>query len=192
MFAHLHDVTSHQPRKPLVLPASTVPTLISNTSSDDETHKYMYIQPPLVVMATLATAPSTFSERVSSYHKHTSASIISPARHSTSACAINAPPPAPIFNCFVRELGHEVDVYMPECTQRKKRTMQASHHSMGMMSTFEHARLANQLVGRETIDETMREHGLQRTRLDLLTAQASIFSTPPTVVKAEASEHADI
>ena len=81
---------------------------------------------------------------------------------------------------------------MPECTQRKKRTMQASHHSMGMMSTYEHARITNQLVGRETIDEAMREHGLQRTRLDLLTAHASNFSLPPTVVKAEVSEHADI
>ena len=81
---------------------------------------------------------------------------------------------------------------MPECTPSKTRTMQASHHSMSMMSTFNNARLANQLVGRETIDEAMQEHGLQRTRLDIPTAHASGFSTPPTVVKAETSEHADI
>ena len=70
--------------------------------------------------------------------------------------------------------------------------LQASHHSMGIMSTFEHARLVNQLVGRETIDEAIQEYCLERTRLDIPTAHASGFTTPPTVVKTEASEHVEI
>ena len=71
--------------------------------------------------------------------------------------------------------------------------MQASQYSMGLMSTFEHARLANQLVRGEASDEAMRAHDdLPTTRLDLPTAHASDLSTPSTLVKAEASEHADI
>ena len=74
--AHLRDVTSDQPREPLISPASTVPTFISNTSSDHETHKYVCTQPPPAAIATLAATPSPLSERVPSYYKHISASII--------------------------------------------------------------------------------------------------------------------
>ena len=64
--------------------------------------------------------------------------------------------------------------------------MQELRHSMGLMSMFEHKRLAN----REAIDESLREYGLPKIQLDLPTAHASDLPTLLTVDDAEASEHA--
>ena len=63
--------------------------------------------------------------------------------------------------------------------------MQDSHHSMELMSMFEHARKANQLANREAIDEAVQKHGLPKIQLNLLIAHASDLSAPPTVNRGQ-------
>ena len=70
--------------------------------------------------------------------------------------------------------------------------MQNLHHSIGLMSMFEHIWLANQLANHETIDEAIREHGLSRIQLYILTVHARDLSAPLTVAEEGALEHAAI
>ena len=77
-------------------------------------------------------------------------------------------------------------------TRGETRAIQDLHHSIGLMSMSEHARLANQLANREAIDEVVREHGLPRIQLGLSTAHDSDPPALSTVAGAEALEHADI
>ena len=145
-------------------------------SSGAEPPDYVYIQPTPAATVTPAAAPATAAP--------------------VPASAVTAPVPAPLSNPpasipdrVVRELGHEADARMLKSSRGKTRAMRYSYHSMGLMS---HAALAQRWATRGTFGETFREHALPKPNANLPAAPASNVPTPPTVVKAEASEHAEI
>ena len=59
---HLRDVTWHQPREPLISPAPTVESKVSQSPSGAATPEYIYIQPAPAATTAPATAPVPSSD----------------------------------------------------------------------------------------------------------------------------------
>ena len=161
---HSRDVTWHQPREPLISPASTAESGVPQSPSNAELPDYVRIQ---TATTTPPAAPVPAPDNAAP----------TPPRQST------APPPDRV----VRELGHEGDVRMPGRTRGETRAMRESPRSMGLVS---HAALAQGIATREAFDEAFREHELPPPDADLPTAPASDVPTPSTFAEAESSEHA--
>ena len=160
------DVTWHQPREPLISPAPTVGSGVSQSPSDAELPDYVHIQ-------TATTTPPAAPVPAPDHAAPT------PPRQST----------APLPDRVVRELGHETDIHMLGRTRGKTRAMQESPRTMGLIS---HAALAQGIATREAFDEAFREHELPPPDADLPTAPASDVPTPSTFAEAESPEHAAI
>ena len=166
---HSRDVTWHQPREPLISPAPTVESEVSQSPSGAATPEYIYIQPAPAATTAPAASPVPASDNAAP----------APPRNPTE----------PIRDRAVRELGHEGDVRMPGRTWGETRAMRESPRNMGLMS---HAALAQGIATREAFDEAFREHELPPPDADLPTALASDVPTPSTVAEADSSEHAAI
>jgi hypothetical protein len=166
--AHSRDITWHLPREPLIPPAPTVESEVSQSSSGAAEPAYIFIQP--APAATTAPAPAPVS-----------------APDAPPAPPTN--PAEPIRDRVVRELGHEGEVRMPGRTRGQTRAILESPHSMGLMS---HAALAQGLATREAFDEAFRDYELSPPLAELPTAPASDVPTPSTVAEADSSEHAAI
>ena len=166
---HSRDVTWHQPREPLISPAPTVGSEVSQSPCGTATPEYIHIQPAPAATTAPAAAPVPTSDNAAP----------APPRNPTTA----------IRDRVVRELVHEGDVRMPGRTRGETRAMRESPRSMGLMS---HAALAQGIATREAFDEAFREHELPSPDADLPTAPASDVPTPSTVAKVDSSEHAAI
>ena len=167
---HSRDVTWHQPREPLISPASTAESGVPQSPSNAELPDYVRIQ---TATTTPPAAPVPAPDNAAP----------TPPRQSAAPRQSTAPPPDRV----VRELGHEGDVRMPGRTRGETRAMRESPRSMGLMS---HAALAQGIATREAFDEAFREHELPPPDADLPTAPASDVPTPSTFAEAESSEHA--
>ena len=166
---HSRDVTWHQPREPLISPAPTVGSEVSQPPPGTDTPEYIHIQPAPAATTAPAAAPVPASDN--------------------AAPAPPQNPTAPIRDRVVQELGHEGDVRMPGCTRDETRAMRESPRGMGLMS---HAALAQGIATREAFDEAFREHELPPPDAALPTAPASDVPTPSTVAEADSSEHAAV
>ena len=166
---HSRDVTWHQPREPLLSPASTAGSGVPQSPSGAEMPDYVHTLSASAATDTPASAPVPASDN--------------------AAPAPRRNPPTSIPNRVVRELGHEADVRMPGSTRGETRAVRESPHSMALMS---HVALAQAIATREAFDEAFREHELPPPDADLPTAPASDVPTPSTVAEAESSEHAAI
>ena len=111
---HSHDVTWHQPREPLISPAPTVGSGVSQSPSGADTPDYVHVQPAPTTIIVPTAVPVPASDNAAP----------APLRN----------PTASIPDRDVRELGHEADVRMPSRTRGEARTMRESPHSMGLMS----------------------------------------------------------
>ena len=169
---HSRDVTWHQPREPLIPPASTVESGVPQSPSNAELPDYVRIQ---TATTTPPAAPVPAPDNAAP----------TPPRQSAAPRQSTAPPPDRV----VRELGHETDIHMLGRTRGETRAMRESPRNMGLMS---HAALAQGIATREAFDEAFREHELPPPDADLPTAPASDVPTPSTFAEAESSEHAAI
>ena len=90
---HSRGVTWHQPREPLISPASTVGSEVPQSTSGADTPDYVHIQPTPGATITPIAAPVPAWDNAAP----------GPPRN----------PTASIRDRVVRELGHEADVRMP-------------------------------------------------------------------------------
>ena len=120
MVVYSPDVTWHQAREPLILPAWTPEAVTGNLAPTSE---YVCMSPPATVATPITTTPPNqllphHYMNLSLVPSSTSAATPTPAPAPTATPALSMPPPpTPIYDSVVRKLGLERDLPMPRCTR---------------------------------------------------------------------------
>ena len=165
---HSRDVTWHQPREPLISPASTVGLAVPQSSSGAETPDYVHVQP----------APGA-----------TAAPTAAPVPASANAAPAPLQPPPPQFPiAFFGNWGTR-----PTCVCLVAlETKRARWGNLPTAWVYVPCRIGAGMVTREAFDKAFREHELPPPDADLPTDPTSDVPILSTIAEAESSEHAEI